>query len=118
MLENIRQLSRIPVGFLKQMPLLVANGEIVPTLPPFYILNPNIKVTTCKPADPAFGEGVILRLWNTSPDHTNAFVQTNVFKKAWLTDLLEQDIKPLDVSTGMVSIPIRGNGFAGVRFVK
>jgi hypothetical protein len=106
------------VGFINQMPLLVTEGEIAAKKPLFYISNPNIKVTTCKPADPAFGDGVILRLWNTSPCNTNALIHTNDFKKAWLTDLLEQDIKLLDSGNGLVSIPVHGNGFAGVRFVK
>ena len=82
------------------------------------ISNPNIKVIACKPADPAFGDGVILRLWNTSPYNTNALIHTIDFKKARLTDLLEQDTKLLDLSDGSVSIPVHGNGFTGVRFLK
>lgn len=106
------------VGFMNQMPLLVASGEIAAKKPLFYISNPNIKVIACKPADPAFGDGVILRLWNTSPCNTNALIHTIDFKKAWLTDLLEQDTKLLDLGNGLVSIPVHGNGFAGVRLLK
>lgn len=105
-------------GFLMQMPLLITNGEIATVTPQFSISNPNIKVTACKPADPAFGGGIIFRLWNTSPKNTIARIQTNEFRRAWLTDLLEQDIEPLNITNGTVSILVHGNGFSGVRFLK
>jgi hypothetical protein len=106
------------LGFLKQMPLIVANGEIAVSPPRFSILNSSIKVTACKPADPAFGDGTILRLWNTSQHHIICNIQAHDSKKAWITDLLEQNISPLEIRNGLVSIPIQGNGFTAVRFVK
>jgi hypothetical protein len=112
------QVQSHTLGFLKQMPMLVAKGMIPAISSRLIISNPEIKVTSYKPADPSFGTGSVLRLWNTSPDNTNVFILTNDFRKAWLTDLLEQDIRELDLTNGEIVIPVHGNGFAGIRLLK
>lgn len=106
------------LGVLKQMPLLIKEGSIHGIITKIKISNPEIRVTAYKPADPAFGKGEIIRLWNTSEKDTLVEIDSDGYCKAWLTDLLEQDVSQLDLNNGIVQVPIKALGFVGVRFVK
>ena len=106
-------------GFLKQMPLLISYGRpSEKTGPRVRVLTPGIRVTVYKPADPVFGDGTVLRLWNTSPSNETITIRTDGYKKAWLTDLLEQNIKPLIINDDIVSVSMIANGFAGIRLLR
>jgi len=102
-------------GFLKQKPILYANGVISQKTSNISITNPEVKITAYKPADPQFGRGQILRIWNTSDQSQEVLIQMKNQKKAWATDLLEQDIIPLQINENRLVIAVKPFGFATIR---
>jgi hypothetical protein len=100
-----------------QMPIMISAGKISDIKPVIEIIGQGVKVICRKPADPAFGHGEILRLQNISADDIIAKVHCPGYSSAVLTDLLEQDIHPLEIKGGFVRIPIKAYGFTGFRII-
>lgn len=75
----------------------------------------SVTLVTAKPATD--GDGLILRLWEASGQActaTLALPHLGRFR-AWLSDLLEEEIAPLEVAGGVVHIPMAGLGLETVR---
>jgi hypothetical protein len=101
-----------------QMPVMVARGKMSDINPDVEIIGKDVKVICRKPADPEFGRGEIFRLQNISANDIIARVLCTGYSSAVLTDLLEQDIHPLEIKGGIVTFPVKAYGFAGLRIIK
>jgi hypothetical protein len=99
------------------MPLLAVQGA--PTaklLKPVVTIDPTRAIATAlKPADPQFGDGLILRLWETDGSSELVVLGVPAGAKVISCDLLEQDQQALVVKNKKVLVPVRAHGFAGVR---
>jgi hypothetical protein len=101
-----------------QMPVMITRGKMSDINPAVEITGKDVKVICRKPADPAFGRGEIFRLQNISANDIIARVHCNGYSSVVLTDLLEQDIHPLEIKGGFVTFPLKAYGFTGLRIIK
>lgn len=101
-----------------QMPVMITRGRMSDIKPAVEITGKDVKVICRKPADPAFGRGEIFRLQNISANDIIARVHCNGYSSAVLADVLEQDIHPLEIKGGFVTVPVKAYGFAGLRMIK
>ncbi|HDI00653.1 MAG TPA: hypothetical protein ENF74_06695, partial [Firmicutes bacterium] len=76
---------------------------------------PNVMLLALKRADD--GNGLVVRLVETEGRKTVARLQLSFTEvsRAWLVNLVEEDIRPLEVSEGTVRVPIGPFGIATVR---
>ena len=86
---------------------------------PSIVVDPKRAIATClKPADGPEPNGVILRLQETAGKSGPLEITVEGYSKAWLTDLLERDLKPLAITGGMVTLDLKPNGLAAVRLIR
>jgi alpha-mannosidase len=82
------------------------------------VAEPNVIVTGIKRADE--GGALIVRLWELTGHATTAHVRLDrhvAAVRAEACNLVEEPTKngPLEIRDGVISVPIRGHGLAGVR---
>jgi hypothetical protein len=79
------------------------------------VAEPNVFVVSAKRADA--GEGLVLRLWETSGQATTAHVRLpqGKAKKATACNLVEEPQGELELKDGAIAVPVKGNGLATVR---
>lgn len=85
-----------------------AAGRSAPTWP-IELDDPEVDVTTVKPADHGGGVIVRLRRWDAATGAVTIAVAPELGRpvtSAWRCDALERDIAPLDVSGGAVTVPL------------
>lgn len=75
-------------------------------------IDPHRAIALClKPAD---DKGHAIRLWETAGESGKITVDVRGYKKIFLTDLLEREIKELQILDNKVSFDLRSYGFAGL----
>ena len=98
-------------------PLVAAAGRLPRRTDalPSVTVDPARAIATClKPADDPAG-GCILRLWETGGRSGPVRIGVKGFATAARTDLLERDLKALEVAGGGVRPALKAHGFAAVR---
>ncbi len=76
---------------------------------------PNVLLVGARQASE--GDGLLLRLWEANGQATTAHVRLGPIpvKKATATNLVEEPRGELEVTDGVIAVPIRGSGLATVR---
>ena len=77
----------------------------------------NVVVTALKVAEEGLGNGLIIRLWETDGKVTEASLDVSSISpvSAIRTDILERDQESLQISDGIVSVPISARGISTIR---
>ena len=97
-------------------PLLAALGKVKSESTPTIALDPHRAIALAfKPAE---DRGQLLRIWETAGRSGPTEIRVSGYREAVLTDLLERDLKPLPIRDGHITVDLRANGFAAVRFMQ
>ena len=84
------------------VPLLTVPGRALHTAPWVSVSAPNIICETVKPAEN--GGGTVLRLYECEGTATGTELRAGGFTEAWLTDLLENPVAPLQPENGALRL--------------
>ncbi len=83
---------------------------------PAVTVDPARAIATCfKPADD--GRGCILRLWETGGKSGPTRIALSGFQEALQTDLLERDLKELQIADRELSLDLPAHGYSAVRLL-
>ena len=66
----------------------------------------------------ADGQGDILRIWETAGRTGPLTIKILGYRQVLRTDLIERDLKPLQIDNGKVTVDLAGNGFAALRLLR
>jgi len=85
---------------------------------PAVTVDPSRAVATCfKPADDAAAGGFILRLAEAAGQSGPITIAVSGYKRAVQTDLLERDVKELNIVDGKVTIDLKPHGLGALRLL-
>jgi len=78
---------------------------------------PNVMITTIKPSED--GEGLVLRLLETSGRNTTVTIKLPFLsiKKAYITDLVEKELEPVEVQGNQVTTTIKMFGITTLKLI-
>jgi hypothetical protein len=98
-------------------PLLAVRGYVDPKADNKYSigLDPKRLIATC--LKPAEEDGFIIRIWEIAGKSGSSILDLHGYREAFITDLLERNIEPLQIKDGKVSVNLRANGFLGLRLL-
>ena len=82
------------------------------------VLDSSRAISTClKPADdPSLG-GIVLRIWEVEGESGPLDLRVRGFRRAIQTDLLERNLRDLQIVNGKIQVNLRGYGYAAVRLL-
>ena len=111
------------VGFSRSAAtgLLAAMGRAgrPPDTSPAVSVDPARAVATCfKPADGDASQGCILRLWEVAGKSGPLNVGLKGYRKAIQTDLLERNLKELQIVDGKASVELKAHGYCALRLLR
>jgi hypothetical protein len=96
-------------------PLTLVLGSLKRNPPPTIAFDP--QRATALAFKPAEERGQILRIQETAGRSGAIEIRVPGYKQAVLTDLLERDLKKLEIRDGHVTVDLRANGYAAIRLL-